>query len=234
MSQGLLAGGTDYTTQSLADIKEDIIRWKNYSESIKKFLEKSILELKENNYWEEEVPFDFRTFSYNMLKMCDTLSYDFEIVIKTIEKDESTKREVTIMNNVWKISRETERELVQAYKGGGSRWHQYGEHNFSKVEKMYSETRDFLVTLFDVGNASDRLEQYAKEASIIKKEINATNSIVINGENNIQDSSVCNAKNLESKDRNSGSRILKWLLEHFWVPIIVAVVAGIIVGFIVN
>ena len=99
---------------------------------------------------------------------------------------------------------------------------------------MYSETRDFLVTLFDVGNASDRLEQYAKEASIIKKEINATNSIVINGENNIQDSSVCNAKNLESKDRNSGSRILKWLLEHFWVPIIVAVVAGIIVGFIVN
>ena len=36
MSQGLFAGFTKYSEQSISDIKEDIIRWIDYSERIKK------------------------------------------------------------------------------------------------------------------------------------------------------------------------------------------------------
>ena len=50
MSQGLFAGFTKYSEQSISDIKEDIIRWIDYSERIKKEFQSTIDNLTEAGY----------------------------------------------------------------------------------------------------------------------------------------------------------------------------------------
>lgn len=221
MAQGLFAGCTDYSTQSLKDIQKDIEHWKNYSKKRKRELEEIIALLKECGYWEKNVPLEFRSFCADVVRICDTFYHDFGLVLTSISKDKITKREISILQNIYQVAHDTEKECPRAYRTGNSRWHQYGDKTFEKVEELYAHSRDFFVTLFDVGNVVYRLENYLKEEVVIDKSIHAENSVVI-GDGNCITNSNLNAN-------NSSKSKIKWLTEHLWLPLLVAVVSGLII-----
>lgn len=221
MAQGLFAGCTDYKSQSLKDIQEDIEHWQKYSEKTKKEFEQIICALKESGYWEKNIPLEFRSFCAEVVHICDTFYHDFGLVLASISKDKITKREISILQNIYQVAHDAEKECPRAYRTGGSRWHQYGDETFAKVEELYAHGRDFFVTLFDVGNIVYRLEHYVKEEVVVDRSIHAENSVVIGDENYITNSNL-NAN-------NSSKSKMKWLTEHLWLPLLVAVVSGLII-----
>ena len=221
MSQGLFAGCTDYTNQSLNDIQEDIEYWQKYSEETKSEHEGIIRDLKKCGYWEKNVPLAFRAHCSAVIRTCDTFAHDFGLVLTAINKDKITKREISILKNIDRVSHALEQECSSAYRTGDELWHQYGDEPFNQVEKLYADGRNYFVTLLDVGNAAHRLEDYMKEETVVDKSICAENSVVIGDGNQITKS------NLEV---NSPSRNVKgWLVEHLWLPIFVAVISGLLV-----
>lgn len=225
MSQGLFAGFTKYSEQSISDIKEDIIRWRDYSERIKKEFQSTIDNLTETGYW-DYVPYDYSSFCEEIPALCNTFLTDFNIVLSAISEDKITPREITLMENIHNVVHQKERELVSAYKGGDTHWHKYGDNDFAQAEALYKHVRDYFVTLFDVDNAAGRMEHYMRDDTIVDNSIRAENSIIVGNSNDISDSNI----GIDTEKKSFG----KWLAEYWWCPLGATIIGGIVVWLITN
>lgn len=227
MAQGLIAGATNYSEQSIMDIKSDIESWIFYSRKIKEFFEITISELKEQDYWDGKVAFNFQMFCYSVPQICDTFCSDFEIILDAINADRITTREINLMKNIYRISVENEEYSWKSFKGkdDGYRWHDYGNPLFKKAEKMYSDGRDFFVTLKDVSNAVARMEDYMKEEkTIIDNSVHTDNSVTIGNGNEIKSSVIGNKNTLENPPEKSSF----W--SKFGLPLLVTIIGGVAVA----
>lgn len=227
MAQGLIAGTTNYNEQSIMDIKRDIKSWMSYCIKTKNFFEKTIAELKEQNYWDGKVAFDFQMFCCSIPQICDTFYSDFGIILDAINADRITTREINLMKNIYRISVENEKYSWKSFKGKDRecRWHDYGNPLFEKSETMYSKGRDFFVTLRDVSNAVTRMEDYMKEENtIIDNSVHNDNSITIGNGNEIKSSVIGNKNTLEKLPEKSSF----W--SKFWLPLLVAIIGGVTVA----
>lgn len=224
MAQGIIAGGTDYSGQTIWEIKSDIENWMKYSQKIKNEFNQTISELKDNKYWETEVPFDFRSFGEGTIRICDTFYSDFQIVVKSIESDNVTKREIELMKNIYAVAVEYEDLSWRSFRLKDGCWHDYGNPLFIKAERLYADGRDFYVTLKDVSNALCRMEDYVKDERITQ--IN-DNSINIGDNNDLRNVRINHEQNVNRESQPKESWLKKWWWT-FVVPIAVAVIAGII------
>lgn len=227
MAQGFIAGSTNYSEQSIIDIKSDIESWISYSRRIKALFEGTIAELKEKNYWNGKVSVDFQAFCYSVPKICDTFCSDFEIVLTAINADRITAREITLMTNIYRVSVENEEYSWKSFKGkdGGYRWHNYGNPLFEKVEQLYGDGRDFFVTLRDVSNAVARMEDYMKdEKTVIDNSVHNDHSITIGDGNKIKKSVIGNNNTTETPQKESSF----W--SKFWLPLLITIIGGVAVA----
>lgn len=227
MAQGLIAGATNYSEQSIMDIKSDIESWISYSINIKNFFEITILELKKQDYWDGKVAFDFQMFCYSVPRICDTFCSDFKIILDAINNDRITGREINLMRNIYQVSVENEEFSWKSFKGNGGeyRWHDYENCLFRKAEELYRKGRDFFVTLRDVSNMVSRMEDYMKEEkNIIDNSVHTDNSITIGDSNEIKSSVIGNKNTLESLSEKSSF----W--DKFGLPLLVTIIGGVIVA----
>jgi len=227
MAQGLIPGATNYSEQSIMDIKDDIKSWISYSREIKCFFEITIAELKEQDYWDSKVGFNFQMFCYSVPKICDTFCSDFEIILDAINADRITTREINLMKNIYRVSVESEEYSWKSFKGkdDGYRWHDYENPLFKKAENMYSKGRDFFVTLRDVSNAVARMEDYMKEEkTIIDNSVHTDNSITIGNGNEIKSSVIGNKNTTENPPEKSSF----W--SKFGLPLLVTIIGGVAVA----
>lgn len=222
MAQGLGAGFTSYQGQTKDDIASDILRWLDFSKNIKKLFEDYVAELRRVDYW-KNVPYSFRSYCEGVPTVCSTFIHDFDIILKDIQADQITARSIKLLRNIFDVAKDYEEQSWRTYKEDES-WHEYGESNFVKAEKLYCEGRDFFCTLFDVGNAVARLEDYMKEE---KQEIHndysthSDNSIHIGNDNKITDSQIGSNNKKSNKDGKEPLRS-----KVFWkifIPIVVGV-----------
>lgn len=217
MSQSFIAGMTNYEEQSISDIKNDILRWIEYSKKIKAHFIETISELKETDYW-RKVPVGFADFCESIPKICDTFCYDFEIIIKAIDADCISKREIQLMKNIYKCVRDNEEFSWRTFKDkNDGYWHEYGNKEFQKVETLYGEGRDFFVTLKDVGNAVARIEDYMKPENIVVNNIE-DKSIHIGDSNKIKNSPIGNTVTNQPKK------------ESFFKKCMLQIISGIVVS----
>lgn len=182
MSQGLFAGGTDYQNQSLDDIRKDIEKWVNYSQSIENFFEEHIQSLKKIGYWIENVPFNFRVWCEKVIQICRTITSDFNLILIDIKDGCISLKTINLMNNIGKMSHENYNDFRKAYKED-SIWKDYGNNLFKEVEELYAKASDFFATLWDVNNASYRLKDYMSD---ITQQVNI----------NIGDNNIIKASNI--------------------------------------
>jgi hypothetical protein len=191
MAQGIIGGATSYEEQSTKDILEDITGWIEYTKDTTNLIEEGIRVSKENNYW-NIVPFDFSTTLFSTLKCQETFLHDFELIIKSINEDKITEREVNLLRKIGKKSIELNHEYGKTYKKE-DRWKDYGNPKFRVIESLYEKGRDYFVTLQDANNASFRLEDYIKKENImnITQHISGdghTVAGVVNGDINVNNS----------------------------------------------
>ena len=211
MTQGFIAGCTNYQEQTLEDIREDIEWWIKYSKQTQIDFLETIEFLKAANYWCECVPFDFRIFCESVPNVCGTIINDLNIVIKDIDENEISSGTIKLMNNVCKIASTNEKRSWETYKND-SRWKNYDDQNFRSAETLYAAGRDFFVTLIDVGNAVARMEDYMKPNKSID------NSIHIGDGNKIKKSIIGHNNGKEKKEG-----VITNIIWKFVVPIIVGV-----------
>lgn len=217
MSQSFIAGMTNYEEQSIIDIKSDIVIWIEYSKKIKVYFIETISALKTTGYW-RKVPFGFAGFCESIPKICDTFCHDFEIIIKAIDADSISKREILLMRNIYKCARDNEEFCWKTFKDkNDGYWHEYDNKEFQKVETLYGGGRDFFVTLKDVSNAVARMEDYMKPESTVVNNIE-DKSINIGDGNKIKNSPIGNT--VTNKDQKES-----FFKKHVW-----KIISGIIVG----
>jgi hypothetical protein len=84
---------------------------------------------------------------------------DFCIIVKSIEEDRITQRDVLLLKKIGTKASEFNREYGRTYKEDYE-WKEYGNPDFKVAENLYGDGRDYFVTLQDASNASSRLEDY--------------------------------------------------------------------------
>src|SRR5690554_4251862 len=139
MAKSMFAGMTDYSHQSIDDIINDLdYEYRNISAFIEMILKnKAILEA--NQYWENKVPSSFESVINYALKHYDTTQSELE-EIKTDILDVVEGHHVKRLYSLATVANEIYIEI-------GKKWHQdyggkdYGNANFSTVERIYADTR---------------------------------------------------------------------------------------------
>ena len=185
--QGLIIGGTDYSAQSLNDIKKDIIKWKECLKKLKSFLEIEMNILEKDSFWENNVPFNFRIYVGSLPKVISTFISDFNLILEDLNNELITKRTVNLLNRIGEGANKKYDTASHAYNVD-SPWEEYGNPSFEKVEKLYAECRDVFGTLIDASNAATRLEDYMETGK--DKNVVIDNSVHIGDNNKISDSVI--------------------------------------------
>lgn len=158
MAQGLIGGATSYEEQSLQDILEDVNEWIKYTQEISLEINKGITKLKESNFW-NKVYFNFQLTLLSSLTCQKAYLHDFLIIVKAIQEDKITEREVKLLRHIGKKAIEFNHEYGRTFKEEYS-WRDYGNPDFTVAEDLYAHGRDYFVTLQDATNASARLNDY--------------------------------------------------------------------------
>ena len=251
--QSISIGCTDYSIQSLEDIKSDIRKWISFVDEDIPVFQDVMVELDNNGFW-KPCCFDFHSYCNSLKTIYTTIQTDLERVIRDIESNNITNVTVKLLNNVGNVGSNQYTFSGEAFHSNEDVWHDYGSKLFKKAEKeLYARSKDFFGTLIDASNAAERLRDFMKEQTVIDNSIHAENSVIIGDGNSIKKSEIAttnesgNVKNSVTIGNNNSIKKTSiatekkakknfwlWLLEHFWLPITVAVVAGIIVWFLTN
>jgi len=196
MPRGLLAGSTDYSHQTFRDILDDLSNWKenliNTTETIKAI----VSHLQDNGYW-NRVPDDFSSLTMYALKFYETSIAEISDIIQELEV-EVQKNHISRLRSLAKTAHELNLDF-------GRVWHreygpkEYGEPNFSNVEKIYARGRDMVADMLDLSNAAARLEDYLGMKSGHGEKDLGSNQISING--NVSGSTIIIGN--ENKVQNS-------------------------------
>ena len=98
------------------------------------------------------------------------------MVKKSIEQNCITEKEVNLLNKIGIEAMRFNRDYGRTYKENTS-WHDHGDPDFIKIEKIYKEGRDFFITMQDAANAAKRLKDYMGKGQIINNSLNIQGSI---------------------------------------------------------
>ncbi len=161
--RGSIAGGTDYSHQSIADISADLddlaksyCRWsRELSGHVKK--------LEDAKRW-AQVPADFKIHAARAMKLIDTACDELGEIGKEIRREVQAHHSVRL-GQLAKSADEINREIGKMWHADYiERWKSghYGEDWFMIVEDIYAEGRDSVVTLLDLEAMSVRLDQFTR------------------------------------------------------------------------
>lgn len=201
MVQSIFGGATSYQEQSLKNIIIDINRWIDYTISTRDFLQSSEIYLKSENYW-HNIPFNFQMTLLSSITQQNTYLEDFNIILKSINNDSITDREINLLHKIGSMAISFNSEYGKTYKED-STWKDYENPMFKVAEDMYCKGRDYFVTMQDATNASIRLQDYSIKHPIITQN-NITQNI---SRNSGQVVGISNGNLIQNK-LNSNSTIL--------------------------
>lgn len=209
MVQGIFGGGTSYRDQSLLDIVEDIGRWINYEQKLRKFMDESKEKLFETGFW-NTIPYDLRMIFEGTIFYCRTIDHDLLLVKNSIENGSVMIRDSNLLDTIGRQSVQYNVDYGKVFYQSDDGWQDYDDMNFRLAEQMYREGRDFFVTLQDASNAGKRINDYVTNIPI-----NNT-TITINGNANgaqIQQGNQNSVQNMTCTKNVDYLEILKYLSQ---------------------
>jgi len=157
MARGLFAGMTDYSHQTFQDILDDLNDWKAGLLSTTEFIDATVKQLQDNEYW-INVPDDMKILVAYASKFYETSIAEIDKITQNLEIDVQ-QHHITRLRSLAQTAHELNLDF-------GRVWHReygpkdYGDPNFSKVEKIYAHGRDMVVDMMDLSNAAARLETF--------------------------------------------------------------------------
>lgn len=170
MAKGLLGGMTDYNHQSFEDMIGDL---KSERRNTSLFLEKiknNVEKANANSYWDNLVPFNFKNIVAYSIRHYSTAISEFDDITNDIQY-EVEDHHINRLKKIAEVAREINIDI-------GKIWHQdyrdkeYGNSDFSIVERVYCDTRDMAVNLLDVSNIAHRLQDFIGKKHLKMKKNN--------------------------------------------------------------
>ena len=229
MAKGLVGGMTDYSHQSFNDIISDLESEKENTIAFIKMIEEGIEKANENKYWDNKVPYDFKSIVAYSLKHYRTTVTELGEIVEEI-KNEVQEHHFRRLQRISKVANEINSEIGQVWnRKYDDKIKDYGEKKFLQVEQVYSDTRDMAVNLLDISNIASRLKDYIgknnnmgnknKLGDLSNNTFNGHTTIIV-GDNNkvnytITEGSFDSLKDMLSKNGVSNGDIseLKMILE---------------------
>jgi hypothetical protein len=156
MTQGLIAGATDYSHQSFSDIVEDLENFSKMSREVCEYIEKTVDAMEE--YWNKDIDYDLRGRLKYAFKFFQTMALETKEISEEIQilvREDHHKR----LNKIGNKAEDVEAKLRNAWRSSRST-HDYQNKNFRLVERMYQEARSTADTLLDISNLASRLEDF--------------------------------------------------------------------------
>ena len=229
MAKGLVGGMTDYSHQSFNDIISDLESEKENTIAFIKMIEEGIEKANENKYWDNKVPYDFKSIVAYSLKHYRTTVTELGEIVEEI-KNEVQEHHFRRLQRISKVANEINSEIGQVWnRKYDDKIKDYGEKKFLQVEQVYSDTRHMAVNLLDISNIASRLKDYIgknnnmgnknKLGDLSNNTFNGHTTIIV-GDNNkvnytITEGSFDSLKDMLSKNGVSNGDIseLKMILE---------------------
>lgn len=230
MAKGLVGGMTDYSHQSFNDIISDLESEKENTIAFIKMIEEGIEKANENKYWDNKVPYDFKSIVVYSLKHYRTTVTELSEIVEEI-KNEVQEHHCRRLQRISKVADEINVEIGQVWnRKYDEKIKDYGEQDFRHIEQVYRDTRDMAVNLLDISNLASRLKDYIGKSSnnmekknklgdLSNNTFNGHTTIIV-GDNNkvnytITEGSFDSLKDMLSKNGVSNGDIseLKMILE---------------------
>lgn len=165
MARSLAVGATNYSHQTLADIKSDLENWINSLTEAIEEIETCHQTLQAKSYWQRNVPSNYTAILSTGVKLFGTALHEIKEINNEID---SNVRE----DHVTRLRRigETASDINDKF---GTIWNNsdidknWGTEEFRLVEKTYEEGRGMAGDLIDLANVADRLKDFiGKKANI--------------------------------------------------------------------
>ncbi len=229
MAKGLVGGMTDYSHQSFNDIISDLESEKENTIAFIKMIEEGIEKANENKYWDNKVPYDFKSIVAYSVKHYRTTVTELSEIVEEI-KNEVQEHHFKRLQRISKVANEINSEIGQVWnRKYDDKIKDYGEKKFLHVEQVYGDTRDMAVNLLDISNIASRLKDYIgknnnmgnknKLGDLSNNTFNGYTTIIVGDNNNvtytITEGSFYSLKDMLSKNGVSSEDIseLKMILE---------------------
>lgn len=230
MAKGLIGGMTDYSHQSFNDIISDLESEKVNTVAFITMIEKEIEKANENRYWDNKVPYDFKSIVAYSLKHYRTTVTELGEIAEEI-KNEVQEHHCRRLQRIYNVADEINVEIGQVWNlKYNEKIKDYGEKDFRHVEEVYCNTRDMAVNLLDISNIASRLKDYIgkinnnmekknKIGDLSNNTFNGHTTIIVGDNNNVNytitEGSFDSLKDMLSKNGVSSGDIseLKTILE---------------------
>ena len=207
MAKGLIGGMTDYSHQSFDDLISDLESEKENARAFIGLIEDGIQNANKNKYWEEKVPFNFKSMIAYSLKHYKTTVTELTEINEEMQY-EVQEHHCKRLRRISSVADEINYEIGQVWhRQYDEKYKDYGEIDFNFVERVYADTRNMAVNLLDVSNIAGRLDDFIgkTKATMGKKNnlgnlSNATfgpNATIIVGDNNNVKSSYVSKGNFD-------------------------------------
>lgn len=163
MRQNLLNDGTILEETSLKNVQNIISTWVDYTLTINETTKTNISKLKKNNFW-NSLSYNFKETVIESLKFQDECINNFYKLIESIENDDISNKDITILNDIgYKASNYTH-EYAFTYKENINLDH-FDRENFLLAINIYTKNKEYFESL-----------KYAeKDAKILKNYLQYSN-----------------------------------------------------------
>jgi len=157
MSRSFIAGMTDYSHQSITDLKEDLTYWMIACKEKFTWINTEISKIE--SYW-TNVPLDFVNEIEYSRKFFQTVSDEIEDILPQLDT-EVLSNHITRLNSLAKTADKENRSIGQVWHEDSMEcWKDYKDPDFRIVERIYGHTRDLVTSLRDLSNIASRLNDY--------------------------------------------------------------------------
>lgn len=148
---------TDYSHQSLSEIKTDLNHWKNCSSRMILKIDKYFEKLKNVDYL-ENISADFRLEIIYLKRYFATVVEEIDLILKDIEV-EVIENHIVRLNKLSEIADKGNKDIGVLWNKD-IYWKDYRNENFKIVEYLYADTRDLVASLSDLSNIALRLNDF--------------------------------------------------------------------------
>jgi len=200
MSRSAFAGMTSYRHQSFEDMREDLHNWLASLNEVLEFLNETTESLKKSGYWGKTVTYDLAGLFGYSIKFYETSIKEITEILEGISA-EVELHHITRLRSLGESATKLNHRFGNVWHRGDVR-EDYGNPEFTMIERMYAEGRDMAIDMMDLINLAVRLEEFVGR----KGKTDSTETItklIADGESEILEFKVAACWNAHKKTQDS-------------------------------
>lgn len=236
MVRDMLIGSTDFSSQSIEEIKKELENWiamvNEVDSTIREIREE--LNQKYDGYYDNYATFNFKGSVDNSLILYRSVIESSAEILHGLDNG-FQEYHVKLARRISMAAHEQHRSYRANWKDDTRRYN-YGNPIFNKLESIYTMGSDMLGDLYDFGNLANRLDDFvgrncrSHESKTVINNISGDNNTVKNQDNVrvITDKSTDNSITIGNENKLSKSLIGHNKKDDNKEPIIFSFIKGLI------